>query len=102
MAHLTQLSRHWGRRLARGPRRWLRRGSVPRAALGAISAGLVGQLALMLSGVIFARELGPQGRVDVALLLLLPAVVFHFSATSLPRAAALTQAIKPIIGLLPV
>lgn len=68
--------------------RSLHRGSVHRAALGAITASLVNQVALIVSGVVFARALGPQGRGNLALLLLLPAVVFQIGNLGVPTACA--------------
>src|SRR5689334_19231755 len=71
-----------------GVQDWRRPGSVQRAAFGAISAGLAGQAALVLSGVVFARVLGPQGRGDLALVLLLPAIVYQLGNLGLPLATA--------------
>jgi O-antigen/teichoic acid export membrane protein len=79
-------------------RHWLRRGSVHRDAIGAIIAGLASQVALVLSGVLFARLLGPEGRGDLALLLLLPAVVFQVGNLGLPNASAYYIAQQPERG----
>ena len=66
-----------------------------RAAVGAICAGLGAQAALVLSGVIFARILGPQGRGALALLLLLPAVVYQVGNLGLPLACVYFIAQNP-------
>src|SRR5450631_215197 len=76
-------------------RRSIRSGSVHRAAVGAISAGVVGQMALLLSGVVFARLLGPHGRGDLALLLLLPAIVYQLGNLGLPLACGYFIARNP-------
>ncbi len=63
--------------------------------LGAVTAGLAGQAALVLSGVVFARLLGPEGRGNLALLLLLPAVVYQVGNLGLPIACAYYVAQDP-------
>jgi enterobacterial common antigen flippase len=68
--------------------RSLHAGLAQRAVLGSVGAGLAGQAALLVSGVVFARLLGPQGRGDLALLLLLPAVVYQIGNLGLPVACA--------------
>jgi O-antigen/teichoic acid export membrane protein len=77
------------------PHQFFRAGTAHRAVFGAISAGLAGQAALLLSGVVFARLLGPEGRGDLALLLLLPAVVYQIGNLGLPIACAYFVAQDP-------
>ncbi|PYQ65145.1 MAG: hypothetical protein DMF54_11940 [Acidobacteria bacterium] len=72
-----------------------RPGSVQRSASGAVAAGLTGQLALVVSGIALARVLGPQARGSLALLLLLPAVVYQAGNLGLPLACAYYLAQEP-------
>jgi enterobacterial common antigen flippase len=72
-----------------------RTGSVHRATFGAICAGLGAQAALVLSGVVFARVLGPQGRGALALLILIPFVVYQIGSLGLPLASVYYVAQDP-------
>ena len=56
------------------------------AVAGSLASGLVGQLMLLVSGILVARTLGPTDRGYLALLVLLPAVLQHVGTLGLPLA----------------
>lgn len=56
------------------------------AVAGSLASGLVGQLLLLVSGIVVARALGPTDRGYLALLVLLPAVLQHVGTLGLPLA----------------
>jgi O-antigen/teichoic acid export membrane protein len=56
------------------------------AVAGSLASGLIGQLMLLVSGVVVARTLGPTDRGYLALLVLLPAVLQHVGTLGLPLA----------------
>ena len=69
--------------------RWLgARLAVPArgAVAGSLASGVIGQLMLLVSGVVVARTLGPTDRGYLALLVLLPAVLQHVGTLGLPLA----------------
>ena len=70
----------------RGPRQlrsWIRAG---RPVAGSIAAGVYSQAALVVTGVIVARALGPVDRGHLAFLLLLPSVLRQVGTLGLPSA----------------
>jgi len=69
-------------------RQAMRPGSAHRAAVGAISAALAAQAALVVSGIVFARMLGPQSRGDLALVMLIPALIYQVGNLGLPLACS--------------
>ena len=56
------------------------------AVAGSLASGLLGQLMLLVSGILVARTLGPTDRGYLALLVLLPAVLMHVGTLGLPLA----------------
>lgn len=58
------------------------------AVVGSVMSGLGGQFALLISGVLLARGLGPTSRGLLALLLLWPIVLFQIGSLGLPVASA--------------
>jgi O-antigen/teichoic acid export membrane protein len=56
------------------------------AVAGSLASGVIGQLMLVVSGVIVFRTLGPTDRGYLALLVLLPAVLQHVGTLGLPLA----------------
>ena len=56
------------------------------AVVGSLASGLLGQLMLLVSGILVARTLGPTDRGYLALLVLLPAVLQHIGTLGLPLA----------------
>ena len=56
------------------------------AVAGSLASGLLGQLMLLVSGILVARTLGPTDRGYLALLVLLPAVLQHIGTLGLPLA----------------
>ena len=75
--------------------RALRRGSTERAVGGAILTGLVAQVGLLVSGVLLARLLGPERRGELALVVLLPIIVYQIGNLGLPIATAFYVARVP-------
>ncbi|MGI8550438.1 MAG: lipopolysaccharide biosynthesis protein, partial [Dehalococcoidia bacterium] len=59
-----------------------------RSIFGTIATALTGQAALLLSGVLSARILGPENRGHVALFVVLPSVIFYAGNLGLPSALA--------------
>ena len=66
--------------------RLLRLAPVHRSALGSMSAGFALQGALLVSGVLSARVLGPENRGYLALLILVPTIVAQIGSHGLPLA----------------
>lgn len=67
------------------PQRAFRRLSpVRRALLGSVATGVAGQIALVVTGVIAARALGPTDRGYLALVLLIPGAVYQVGHLGLP------------------
>lgn len=63
--------------------------------MGSVAASLVGQAALVVTGVIVARALGPTDRGHLALLLLLPSVLLQVGTLGLPLATTYFIAREP-------
>lgn len=66
-----------------------------RSSAEAVGVGLVGQGALVITGVLLARQLGPQQRGYAALLMLWPVLVTQIGEFGLPNAAAYFIAREP-------
>lgn len=67
----------------------LRRSSVSptaRSALGSVATGLIGQGAVLISGILVARLLGPEDRGYVALLVLFPSFLSIVGGLGVPEA----------------
>ena len=75
--------------------RALRRGSTERAVGGAILTGLVAQAGLLVSGVVLARLFGPERRGQLALIVVLPIIVYQIGNLGLPIATAFYVARVP-------
>ena len=58
-----------------------------RAAAESILAGVVGQALLVISGILVARVLGPEGRGYIALLVAFPVILSQLGTLGLPQAA---------------
>jgi O-antigen/teichoic acid export membrane protein len=84
--------RHFGQSAVRARLRPLRlRRSLEGGVAGSLAAGLVGQLVLIVSGIIVARALGAEGRGQLAVIVLVPAVLSQLGTFGVPL--ALTYAI---------
>jgi O-antigen/teichoic acid export membrane protein len=59
---------------------------APRAVFGSLASGVLGQLALVVTGVITTRTLGPTDRGYLALVVLVPNVLLIVGTLGLPRA----------------
>lgn len=59
---------------------------VRRALMASVLTGLLGQAALMVSGVVVARMLGVENRGNLALLLVVPLILSQFGGLGLPLA----------------
>jgi O-antigen/teichoic acid export membrane protein len=68
--------------------RLLRRRALTFALVGSIATGLAGQFAVIVSGIIAARMLGPENRGNLALLLLIPIALSQLGNLGLPLAIA--------------
>lgn len=68
---------------------------VQRAALGSLFTGLVGQSALVVSGVLVARMLGVENRGYLALLVLWPAILSRLGGLGLPLSVPFFVARNP-------
>lgn len=94
----------------------LKRGNlspVRRATLGSLGAGIAGQLALLISGIISARILGAEDRGYLALYVAFPTILVSFFSLGLPQAltfwiaanktvavSVIRQVYLPVIGQL--
>ncbi len=58
-----------------------------RVAAGTILAGVIGQVLLVISGILVARLLGPEGRGYLALLVVFPIILSQLGSLGLPQAA---------------
>jgi len=77
-------------------RRELRtRRALLRALAGTVSAGVVIQLTLVVTGIVVARALGPENRGHLALLVLIAAIVSGLGPLGLPYALSYTLARVP-------
>jgi O-antigen/teichoic acid export membrane protein len=66
-----------------------------------LGASVAIQVALFASGIIMARSLGPSGRGDLAVLLILPSVALQLASVGLPAAATYYIAKnRPAVGLI--
>jgi len=84
--------RYFGQGALRARLRRLRlRRSLEGGVAGSLAAGLVGQLVLIVSGIIVARALGAEGRGQLAVIVLVPAVLSQLGTFGVPL--ALTYAI---------
>jgi O-antigen/teichoic acid export membrane protein len=63
-----------------------RNGSTRRDAVGSVFTGIVGQLALLVSGIIAARALGVHDRGYLAVLVLVPVVITLIGSLGIPAA----------------
>lgn len=70
---------------------------VRRALIASVATGLLGQAALMVSGVAIARMLGVENRGDLALLLVLPLILAQFGGLGLPLATTFQVARDPSV-----
>lgn len=70
-------------------------GSARRDAAGSVFTGLVGQLALLASGIIAARTLGVHDRGYLALLVLVPVVITLVGSLGIPAAIPYFLARRP-------
>lgn len=68
---------------------------VQRATAGSVLTGLVGQLNLLVSGVLAARMLGPEHRGHLALLVLIPMALSYVGSLGIPLAATYFIARSP-------
>jgi O-antigen/teichoic acid export membrane protein len=75
------------------PRTW--RDGAPRALVGSLLAGGVGQAVLVVSGVLVARALGPADRGYMALVLLVPSLLGLVGSLGLPLASTYFVARSP-------
>jgi O-antigen/teichoic acid export membrane protein len=66
-----------------------------RALIGSVATGFVGQLALVASGVLVARGLGPQNRGYLALLVLVPTLISELGTLGFPLSATFYLAKDP-------
>lgn len=57
-----------------------------RATLGTLASGVIGQLALLVSGIVSARLLGVEGRGYLALYVLFPTILVNVLGLGLPQA----------------
>jgi O-antigen/teichoic acid export membrane protein len=71
------------------------RSAVTRATVSSGLTGLLGQLALIPSGVIMARALGVEGRGYLALVMLVPFVLAQYGSLGLPVASTYLLAREP-------
>jgi O-antigen/teichoic acid export membrane protein len=66
-----------------------------RAAAETILAGVAGQAVLVISGILVARALGPEGRGYLALLVVFPVILSQLGSFGLPQAATYFIATNP-------
>src|SRR5688572_7701167 len=66
--------------------RWQPLPSVAKSTIGSLGAGGAGQAALVVSGILAARALGPENRGHLALLTLVPWVVCQLGLLGVPNA----------------
>ena len=67
-------------------RRWSLPVPAPGPVVGSLASAAVGQVTLVVTGVVAARTLGPADRGYLALVILVPAVLHGVGALGLPRA----------------
>ena len=60
---------------------------IRKATLESIMTGIGGQAVLLVSGILVARALGPEGRGYLALLVIFPAILSQLGSLGLPQAA---------------
>ena len=60
---------------------------IRKATLESIMTGIGGQAVLLISGILVARALGPEGRGYLALLVIFPAILSQLGSLGLPQAA---------------
>lgn len=66
---------------------WKHLSPLRRASAETILAGVVGQALLVISGILVARILGPEGRGYLALLVVFPVILSKLGSLGLPQAA---------------
>lgn len=71
-----------------------------RDTLGSLAAGLGGQLAIVVSGIVAARLLGPADRGHLAFLVLVPVILAKLGGLGLPLAVAYECARRPAVARL--
>jgi len=69
-----------------------------RDTLGSLAAGMGGQLAIVVSGIVAARLLGPADRGYLALLVLVPVILAKLGGLGLPLAVAYECARSPAVA----
>jgi len=74
------------------------RSSLRTSLIGSVATGLGGQLAVVVSGIIAARMLGPENRGYLALLVLIPTALAALGSLGLPLALTYEFSRDPRIG----
>ena len=69
-----------------------------RDTLGSLAAGMGGQLAIVVSGIVAARLLGPADRGHLAFLVLIPVILAKLGGLGLPLAVAYECARSPAVA----
>ena len=69
-----------------------------RDTLGSLAAGMGGQLAIVVSGIVAARLLGPADRGYLAFLVLVPVILAKLGGLGLPLAVAYECARSPAVA----